>query len=129
MRVKVVILCGLVLLLSSCQHLDYLFAPLLMLKAVIQGQVKGVLINCEKVVSVQEHWHIMCKIGDDIMIKYRTTKLDYDNTRLEVMIDKAKGNRRKIIAEPVLVVSRNQPALLNTIGKNSHINIRAELVL
>jgi hypothetical protein len=98
-----------------------------MLKAVIQGQVKGVLINCEKVVSVQEHWHIMCKIGDDIMIKYRTTKLDYDNTRLEVMIDKAKGNRRKIIAEPVLVVSRNQPALLNTIGKNNHINIRAEL--
>jgi hypothetical protein len=128
MRVKIVILCGLVLLLFSCQHLDSLFAPLLMLKAVIQGQVKGVLINCEKVVSVGEHWHIMCKIGDDIMIKYRTTKLDHDNTRLEVMIDKAKGDRRKIIAEPVLVVTRNQPALLNTIGKNSYINIRAELV-
>ena len=125
---RVNILVGVILLLCSCQHVDSLFTPLLMLKAVIQGQIKGVLINCEKVVSVQEHWQIMCKIGDDIDIKYRTKRLDRNNTQLEVMIDKAKGDRRKIIAEPVLMVTRNQPALLDTIGKNSHINIRVERI-
>ena len=115
-------------ILPSCHHLDSLFTPLLMLKAVIQGQIKGVLINCEKVVSIQEHWQIMCKIGDDIDIKYRTKRLDRDITQLEVMIDRTKGDRRKIIAEPVLMVTRNQPALLDTVGKNSHLNIRAERI-
>ena len=126
MRVNIIV--GVILLLCSCQHLSSLFAPLLMLKAVIQGQVKGVLINCEKVVSAQEHWQIMCKIGDDIDIKYRTKRIDRDSTQLEVMIDKAKGDRRKIIAEPVMVVNRNTPALFDTTSKNSHITIRAERI-
>ena len=126
MRVKLGILCAITITLSSCQHLNSLFTPLLLLKAVVQGHVKGVVINCEKVVSTQAQWRIMCTIGDDIAIHYRTKRLDAENTQLEVMIGKTKGDRRKIIAEPVMVVSKNQPALFETVSTKNQLTIRAE---
>ena len=63
-----------------------------------------------------------------IDIKYRTQTINEHQTKLEILIDKQSGDTKKIIAVPVLIVSRDKPAILETVSDKSHLDIRAERV-
>jgi len=113
--------------MAGCKHLGIKFEPPGTFKAVIQGIIKGVNIHCEKILSLaRPNWEVMCKVSDDIDIKYRTQSLDQDQTKVEIIIDKKKGERRKVIAAPVLLVKNGRPARLRTIAASADIDIHAE---
>lgn len=126
MRVSLIIA---VLFLGGCKHLGFLFQPPATLKAVIQGNVKGVDIHCEKSLNLgRGKWEVMCKASDEIEIKYRTLKLENDRTKIELMINKKKRGRRKAVASPSLIVKRGYPASIKTTAASFDLALRAEPV-
>jgi len=117
------------LLIAGCEHIGLLFEPPATLKAIIQGQIKGKRIYCEKILTIGSgKWEVMCKISDQVDIKYRTRTLGNNQTRLELLIDKQKGDSRKVIAAPVVIVRNGKTALLTTIARGSHFDIKAEQI-
>jgi hypothetical protein len=114
-------------LLAGCKHIGLLFEPPGTLKAIIQGQIKGKDIHCEKTLSLgRGKWEIMCKVSDDIDIKYRTKTLENNQTKLELLIDRKKGNSRKIVAAPTMIVKRGKVVELKSIAHGSYFDIKAE---
>jgi len=117
--------------LSGCQHLSELLRPLsqVVFKAIVHGAIKGTTVHCEKSIeSLSDRWQVMCKIDDVTDIKYRTIKLNDDETKFEILIDKQKGEERKTIAAPILLVSRKQPAALIAENHKSRLEFRVERI-
>lgn len=116
---------------SGCQHLRELLKPLsqVVFKAIVHGAIKGTTVHCEKSIeAVSDRWQVMCKIDDVTDIKYRTIKLNEDETKFEILIDKQKGEERKTIAAPILLVSRKQPAELIAESHKSRLEFRVERI-
>jgi hypothetical protein len=124
---------ALTLLLStiSCQHLAEILRPLshTVFRAIVHGAIKGTTIHCEKAIEVvSDTWQVMCKIDDVTDIKYRTLRLNKEETRFEILIDKQKGEERKTIAGPILLVSREKPAELIAENSKSRLEFRIERI-
>jgi hypothetical protein len=68
----------------------------------------------------------MCKVSDQIDIKYRTKTIDADQTRLEILIDRKNTDGQETIAAPIVFVRRDEPAVLETSKNGDRIDIRAE---
>lgn len=114
---------------SGCKHVGLLFTPPATLKAVVQGEIKGMTIHCEKTLNLGVvKWEVMCRVSDEIDIKYRTQLINAHQTRLEILIDKQSIDGQKTIAAPIMIVSRDKPAVLETISDKSRIDIRAEQI-
>lgn len=121
----------LLLLCSGCEHVAQFLRPLSrsVFRAIVHGAIKGTAVHCEKSIEVQsDKWQIMCTIDDAMDIKYRTIKLNDEETRFEILVDKRKGEEKKIIASPVMLVSRTRPALMITEDKKSRLEFRVERV-
>jgi hypothetical protein len=116
-----------VFLLMGCKHIGLIFEPPATLKAVVQGQIKGVSIHCEKILKLGNvKWEVMCKVSDDIDIKYRTQAINNDQAKLEIVVDKQAGDSIKTLVAPVIFFSKNKPAILETAIEKGHIAIRTE---
>lgn len=126
MRVSLIVF---VFFMCGCKHLDFLFQPPATLKAIIKGNIKGVDIRCEKTLNLgRGKWEVMCKASDEIEIKYRTLKLDGERTKLEMMINKKKYGRKKVVAAPTLIVKRGRPAAVKTVSAKFDLDLRTEAV-
>ncbi len=124
---KLVLFMFLGALLSGCKHLGLIFEPPSTLKAVVEGDVKGMAIHCEKTLELGNvNWEVMCKVSDEIDIKYRTKSINNSQTKLEILIDKQSGEIKKTIAAPMVIVSRDKPASLETVTEKGRIAIRTE---
>lgn len=78
--------------LCSCKHIGLLFEPPHTLKAVVEGVINDKNIHCEKTLTLDHgKWEVMCRISDEIDVRYRTLKLQNNQTKLEIVIDKQKG--------------------------------------
>lgn len=118
-----------VFFLMGCKHIGLLFEPPATLKAVVQGEIKGMTIHCEKILNLGvAKWEVMCKVSDDIDIKYRTQTINARQTKLEILIDKQSTDGEKTIVAPTMIVSRDEPAVLEAISDKSRIDIRAEQI-
>ena len=116
-------------LLSGCKHIGLLFEPPATLKAIVQGEIKGLSIHCEKTLILGRlKWELMCKVSDDIDIKYRTQRLNDHQTQLEIMIDKQKGEDRRILIATTIIVSPNKPATLVSMNDKGRVDVRAEQI-
>lgn len=116
-----------VLFLMSCKHIGLLFEPPSTLKAVVQGEIKGMSIHCEKTLKLgNARWEVMCKVSDEIDIKYRTKVINNSQTKLEILIDKQSGDSKKTIAAPMVIVSRDKPVSVETVNDKGRIAIRTE---
>jgi hypothetical protein len=125
MRVSAVFLY--LLLLSGCNHIGLLFKPPTTLKAIIQGEIKGINIHCEKTLTLGNlSWEVMCKVNDKIDIKYRSQSIDNKQTKLEIVIDKQGKENKKIIMAPTFIVSKNKAATLETMIEKGRIAIKTE---
>lgn len=112
---------------SGCKHLGLIFEPPSTLKAVVEGDIKGMAIHCEKTLELGNvHWEVMCKVSDEIDIKYRTKSINDNQTKLEILIDKQSGDTKKTIAAPIVIVSRDKPASIETVTEKGRIAIKTE---
>ena len=117
----------LLILLGGCEHFGIIFKPPSTIKAVIEGRIKGVEVYCEKVINLgQPKWELMCKVSDDIDIKYRTKTINGEQTRLELVVDKIKAGKRKIITAPMVIVKRGKPTKLRTVASSFDLDIKTE---
>lgn len=115
------------LLLCSCKHIGLLFEPPHTLRAVVEGVINDKNIHCEKTLTLDHgKWEVMCRISDDIDVRYRTFKLQNNQTKLEIIVNKQKGGTQKIIAAPVLIIAEGKMAALASVSKKSRLDIRAE---
>ncbi|MCA9508576.1 MAG: hypothetical protein KC505_09160 [Myxococcales bacterium] len=131
MPAKYVVFSFLIVASSACQHLSEFFKPLTqtVFKAIVHGAIKGTAVHCEKSIEVvSDRWQVMCKIDDVTDIKYRTIKLNDDESKFEILIDKQKGEERKTIAAPTFFVSRKQPAELIAESQKSRLEFRVERI-
>jgi len=98
-------------------------------RAIVHGVIQGTPVHCEKSIEVMsDRWQVMCKIDDAMDIKYRTIKLNDEETRFEILIDKQKGEERKTIAAPMMLVSRTQPAQLIAENNKGRLEFRVERI-
>jgi len=121
----------LVFFTTSCQHFLEVLKPYsgVIFKAFVHGVVKGVDVYCEKsITELSDVWQVMCKLNDVTDIKYRTIKLNEDETKFEILIDKQKGEKRKTIASPILLVSRQNPGLTISENQKSYLKFRIERI-
>jgi hypothetical protein len=115
------------LLLGGCKHIGLLFEPPSTLKAVVQGEIKGINIHCEKTLILgSARWEVMCKVSDNIDIKYRTQSINHNQTKLEILIDKQSGDYKKTIAAPMVIVNKGKPANMEMVSDKARIAIRTE---
>lgn len=115
-------------LLVGCQHLSNLKIPL-QIKAVIEGEIKGHKIHCEKTLALDKgQWGVMCSIGNDMDVKYRVNKLHDGQALVEFMVSKDKAGESKVIAAPALLVKENRSAQNVSTTDNSNIIVTAERI-
>lgn len=123
MRLSCFLVC--LLVFCGCKHFAFKFKPPGLLKAVIRGTVKGIDIHCEKTISLAKpSWDLMCRTHKNIDIKYRTKILDNNSTKLELIINKKKNEKTKIIAAPVMIVKQGKPAALEAISAKTTLSIK-----
>ncbi len=122
-----ILIVSLPLLMGGCKHIGLLFEPPATLKAVVQGEIKGMAIHCEKTLTLgNARWEVMCKVSDEIDIKYRTKAINNNQTKLEILIDKQSGDGQKTIFAPMVVVSKDKPSSTETVSDKARIAIRTE---
>src|SRR6185437_1339536 len=97
------------------------------IKAVIEGEIKGHKIHCEKTLNLSDgKWSIMCHIGNDMDVKYRVKPMSHDLAQIEFVVGKSKEGRKKILAAPTVVVQKSQSTRTIATSKNANIIVMAE---
>src|SRR5580704_4205947 len=110
------------LFLIGCKHMGLLFEPPATLKAVVQGEIKGMAIHCEKTLTLgNARWEVLCKVSDDIDIKYRTQTINHKQTKLEILIDKQSAGHKKTLAAPMVIVNQGKPARMEMVSDKARI--------
>jgi hypothetical protein len=126
MRLKY-LLCSFILL-SGCSFLSPFSGPTpFHIKAVIEGEIKGHKIRCEKNIDIADgRWGVMCSIGNDMDVKYRVRPMSDELTQIEFVVGKSKEGREKLIATPSVLVKRSQSARAVASTHNANIIVMAE---
>ena len=98
------------LFMTSCKHLEQFFkSNPIEINAIIEGEIKGHRVFCEKKISLGNgKWQVLCGAGNDTEIKYRTQPITADKTIVEFLIGKSKDTYEKIIAQPIVIVKKDQ---------------------
>ena len=116
-------------LLPGCSFLPFSTQLPFQIKAVIEGEIKGHKIHCEKNLDVANgKWGVMCSIGNDMDIKYRVRPIANEQTQLEFVVEKSKEGRQKVIATPTVIVKKTQSTRNITTTVNTNIMIMAERI-
>jgi hypothetical protein len=127
--IKVILSISLLVFISGCEHWLVFLKPFSnsIFRAIVHGAIKDTRIHCEKSIEeVSDRWQIMCKIDDAIDIKYRTIKLNNEETRFEMLIDKQKGEEKKTIAASVMLVSKSHPAKIVAVNSKGSLEFHVE---
>lgn len=99
------------------------------IKAVIEGEIKGHKIHCEKNIDIADgRWGVMCSVGNDMDVKYRVRPMSDELTQIEFVVGKSKKGREKLIATPSVLVKRSQSARAVASTHNSNIIVMAERI-
>jgi hypothetical protein len=115
------------LLVTGCKQFGLSFESPGILKAVVDGEIKGMAIHCEKTITLGTiNWEVMCRVSDNVDIKYRTQTINNKQVKLEVLIDQQMGDSKKVIAAPVMIVSRSKSVSIETVSNKGRIDIRTE---
>jgi hypothetical protein len=116
------------LLLPGCAHFLSKIKVPLQIKAVLEGEIKGHKIHCEKTLALDKgQWGIMCAVGNDMEVQYRINTLQDGQALVEFVVSKEKQpGERKIIAAPSLIVKNNHSAENVTTTDTSTVMVRAE---
>jgi hypothetical protein len=113
----------------GCKHIGLVFEPSGTIKAVVQGVINGINVHCEKTIELnRKNWELMCKVSDDIDIKYRTQSIDKDQTKLEIIVDKTKGRGPKTLIAPILFVKGHKSSAVATANDKGQVDVFAEHV-
>jgi uncharacterized protein YbcI len=116
-------------LLSGCTFLPLAKDTPFQIKAVIEGEIKGHKIHCEKTIDLADgKWGVMCNVGNDMDVKYRVRPMSDELTQVEFVVGKAKEGREKLIATPTLLVKKAQSARTVSTTNTSSITVLAERV-
>lgn len=124
-------LCVLVLVtIAGCKHLQFLKNIPIEINAIIEGEIKGHRVFCEKKISLGNgKWQVMCGAGNDTEIKYRTQAVTADKTVVEFLIGKPKESYEKIIAQPIVMVKRDQgPRHVITTTDTANLKVTVERI-
>ena len=118
-----------IILLPGCSFLPFLKQLPFQIKAVIEGEIKGHKIHCEKNLDVANgKWGVMCSIGNDMNIKYRVRPVTNEQTQVEFVVEKSKEGQQKVIATPTVIVKKAQSTRNVTTTANTNIMILAERI-
>lgn len=103
-------LTALLLLLSGCSLLPFKSTPL-QIKAVIEGEIKGHRIHCEKTLNMGDgRWGLMCSLGNDMDVKYRVRPIAKDQAQIDFVVGKSKEGQHKVLATPSVMVQKTYTA-------------------
>jgi hypothetical protein len=115
--------------LSGCSLLPLFKGKPFQIKAVIEGEIKGHHIRCEKTLELGDgKWGLMCSIDNGLDIKYRMREIADEHTQVEFLVEKSKAGRGKIIATPALLVKKSETATNVVSTHNSYLTIVAERI-
>jgi hypothetical protein len=119
-----------IVFLPGCGFLPIFKHIPLQIKAMVEGEIKGYKIHCEKMINVADgKWGVMCSLGNGLDVKYRISPTtSSEQTHMEFVVGKAKEGREKIIATPALVVKKTQSVHTTTTTPKSSIMVKAERV-
>ncbi len=99
------------------------------IKAVIEGEIKGHKIHCEKTIDLADgKWGVMCNVGNDMDVKYRVRPMSDELTQVEFIVGKSKEGREKLIATPTVLVKKAQSARAVSTTNTSNITVLAERI-
>jgi hypothetical protein len=130
MRAKANILLPLMLIflpLNGCKLFPFIKDMPFHIKAVIEGEIKGHKIHCEKTLDLTDgKWGVMCKVGNDMDVKYRVRPMSNDLAQIEFVVGKFQAGRNKIIAAPTMVIKKAHSAKNVTTTNNANIMVMAE---
>jgi hypothetical protein len=113
---------------AGCTLLPFKKFPL-EIKAVIEGEIKGHKIRCEKTLDLADgKWGVMCKVGNDMNVRYRVRSMTDEVAQIEFIIGKDKEGREKVIATPTVLVKKSQSTRTVSTTKTSTISVFAERI-
>lgn len=114
------------LLLPACHTLSQLKHPL-QIKAVLEGEIKGNQVRCEKNIDLnQGHWGVLCEIGGGIFVHYQPKPINQKQMGINFLVTKEKAGRSKILASPVLIMKAGRSVANQTLSKSANFAITAE---
>jgi hypothetical protein len=121
------ILVFILVFLPGCSLFPLIKNMPLQIKAVIEGEIKGHKIHCEKMLDLTDgKWGIMCNVGNDMDVKYRIKPMSNDVAQIEFVVGKSKEGRQKIFAAPTVVVKKTHSAKNVFTTHNANIIVMAE---
>lgn len=117
------------LFFSGCKLFPFLKELPFEIKAVIEGEIKGHKVRCEKMLDLADgKWAVMCSLGNDMDVKYRIRNINNGLAQIEFVVGKSKEGREKIIATPTVLVKRSQSAQTTVSNEKSSITVLAERI-
>lgn len=117
------------LLASGCTLFPLSKSAPFQIKAVIEGEIKGHKIHCEKTIDLADgKWGVMCNVGNDMDVKYRVRPMSNDAAQIEFLVGKSKQGREKVIATPSVIVKKSQSAKNVTTTHSANIMVMAERI-
>jgi hypothetical protein len=127
MRAK--FLLALMFLISGCSLLPLIKGKTFQIKAVIEGEIKGHKIHCEKMLDLADgKWGVMCNVGNDMNVKYRVRTMTDEVAQVEFIVGKAKNGHQKVIATPSVLVKKSESARNVLTTSTSSISVLAERI-
>ena len=112
------------ILLPGCSLLPFLNKAHLQIKAIIEGEIKGHRIYCEKNLNLADgHWGIMCHLSDNIDIKYRIKPITNDQAKIEFLVHKTKEGHHKVLATSTVMLKKSSSG--HTVSSNHYGTITA----
>ncbi len=116
-------------LFPGCKLFPFVKGMPFQIKAVIEGEIKGHKIHCEKTLDlVDGTWGVMCNVGNDMDVKYRVRPMSKDLAQIEFIVGKSKEGYEKVIAAPTIVVKRAHSAQTITTTHSANIMVMAERI-
>ena len=117
------------LLIGGCSLSPLLRHAPFQIKAVIEGEIKGHKIRCEKTIHLADgKWSVLCNVGNDMDVKYRVRPMNNDQAQVEFIVGKSKDGQQKVIATPTVVVKKDQSTKNVTTTGSSNIVVMAERI-
>lgn len=126
-NMRVSLFCLLLAFVQGCKH--FALGIPFQIKAAIEGEVKGVKLQCEKTLELDRGgWEVMCRAGNNIDVKYRMQRFNDKQTKVEFLVAKEKNGVQKLIASPIMIIKDSHPSSSESATHNSNILIKAERV-
>lgn len=117
------------LFFSGCKLFPFLKELPFEIKAVIEGEIKGHKVRCEKMLDLADgKWGVMCSLGNDMDVKYRVRNINSSLAQIDFVVGKSKEGQEKIIATPTVLVKRAHSAQTTVSNEKTSLTVLAERI-